>query len=235
MIENLDVTSWERLASQADAEHQANLATLNQLQRQRAQLTLQALMTKDADLTKAIDEEISGLERKMAGHLATRQLLATGLENARMLEQAAHDLDRAAVLKIEAQQRAKLAAEVDSKMSDLADALSTWLNSTQATARPDRAAGNVNRAFWHFFKPSRNQSWRRAIAEMSSPMPSMATARPLSSTVDPALAEAESLAQAATATRAEALETLKSLTPAMTTIPIKPRPNRPVAAIQEAA
>lgn len=235
MIENLSVESWERLAESADKEHKANLEQLASLQRQRAHLAVAALVVKEPSLTAALDDEISSLERRMAGHHQTRQLLADGLESARQAEQANVDLDRSKVLAVEAARRAKLAAEVDSKMSDLADALSTWLNSTQATARPDRAAGNVNRAFWHFFKPSRNQSWRRAIAEMSSPMPSMATARPLSSTVDPALAEAESLAQAATAARAEALERLKSLTPTLTAPPAKPRQNRLVEPLEIAA
>ena len=235
VMQELSVSSWEELSAAADEEHQSNLATLNRLQRQRAQLSVVALLSHDPNATNEIDQEIAALERRMTGHLATRQLLSSGLEAARAAEQAQMDIDRAKVLAVAANQRAKLAAEVDSKMSDLADVISIWLNSTQATNRPDRAAGNVNRAFWHFFKPSRNQPWRRAIAELSSSLPSMATARPLSSVTDPDVAEAAALEQAATTARAEALETLKSLTPALTATPAKPHQNRLVEPLEIAA
>ena len=190
MIENLDVTSWERLANEADEQYREHQAELAALRRQRAAAALAGMMTGELDATAEIDNELTALEHKLVGHSEVRRLIAAGLEAARQAEQAEIDLDRATVLKIEAQRRAELAAAVDRALSELATTLTEWLNSTETASRPERACGNLRRAFTYHFVATgfRNKPgwWRQAIVGMSEPGISLPTAVPLASQQFPA-------------------------------------------------
>ena len=82
MIENLDVTSWERLAANAATEHEKNLVQRNSLTRRRASAALAGMMTGELDATADLDNELCALEARIVGHSEVRRMIQRGLEAA---------------------------------------------------------------------------------------------------------------------------------------------------------
>lgn len=237
MIENLSVESWEQLAANASQQHEQNLATRNNLQRQRASSSLAGMMSGELDATAAIDEQLASLEARIVGHQQTMKLIRVGLDAATVIACADADLIKISETRTSAQRRAELAHLVDDALQQLATVVSAYLDSKESTASPARVGGDLNRAFWAAFAGTRNRpTWaRRAVADMSANPHSMATARPLGSTVDPVLAESDALEQAALKRKQEALETLKALTLTKPLTPAKSRANRKIEALEIAA
>lgn len=237
MIENLDVESWERLASAADAEHEKNLVTRNQLTRQRAAAALNALVNGDTDAVADLDNELCAVEARICGHQQTMKLIRVGLDAATVIACADETLEKIALTRASAAKRSELASAVDTALSALSAAVTAYLDSSVASSNPSRCAGDLSRAYWFAMANSRNRpTWaRRAVSDLSSPLHSMPTARPLSRTVDPVLAESDTLEAAALKRREEALETLKALTLTKPLTPAKSRSNRKIDALEIAA
>jgi hypothetical protein len=236
MIENLDVESWERLASAASAEHEKNLVTRNQLTRQRAAAALNALVNGDTDVVAGIVDELCGLEARIVGHSEVCRMIQRGLEAAIEIQCADATLEKIALTRISAQRRAELAHQVDDALQQLATVMTAYLDSLDGQ-HPSRASGNLNRAFWWQFSKTRNRPswWRQAVTGLSESPRSMATVAPLSATTDPALMESDALEQAALKRKQEALETLKALTLTKPLTPAKSRANRKIEALEIAA
>lgn len=238
IAEMMDVESWERLAANAATEHEKNLATRNTLTRQRAAAALAGMMTGELDVTREIDEQLAALEARIVGHQQTMKLIRAGLEAATTVASSDTELEKIALTREAVQRRAELAAAVDAGLASLATVLTAYLDSNESAQRPDRAQGNIRRAFHHWFGKAgyrgRPTWWRQAITGMSEPTP-IAQVCPLSSTVDPALSEADTLEAAALKRREEALAALKALTLPKPLPAAKTRQKRPVAAELEAA
>lgn len=236
IVENLDVESWEELAANASRQHEENLVQKNNLQRHRAVAALQGMMTGELDATREIDDELCAVEARIVGHTQTRQLIQSGLDAAIEIQSADATLEKIALTRTAAAKRAELAATVDSGLESLATAVTLFLDAQDGT-RPDRAAGNLNRAFWAAFAGTRNRQawWRQCITGLSESPHSMASVAPLSGVVDSSIREADAMETAALKRREEAHAALKALTPAMTTPTGKSRPKRAAAAELEAA
>ena len=237
IAEMMDVESWERLAANAATEHEKNLATRNALQRQRAAAALSGLMTGDTSAVAGIDDELCAVEARIVGHAQTMKLIRLGLDAATTVACSDSELAKVALTRANVAKRSELAHQVDEALEGLANIVCAYLDSSAASSVPARVAGDLNRAYWAAFAKARNRpAWaRRAVADMSAAPHSMATVRPLASTTDPALNEADTLETAALKRRAEAQETLKALTLPKPLPTAKSRQNRPVAAELEAA
>ena len=237
IAEMMDVESWERLAANAATEHEKNLATRNTLTRQRASAALAGMMTGELDATREIDEQLAALEYRITGHAQTMKMIRLGLDAATTVACSDSELAKVALTRANVAKRSELAHQVDDALQQLANVVCAYLDSSAASSVPARVAGDLNRAYWAAFAKTRNRpAWaRRAVADMSAAPHSMATVRPLASTTDPALNEADTLETAALKRRAEAQETLKALTHTKPLTTAKTRHKRPVAAIQEAA
>ena len=236
MIQDFSVEFWQRLSDDAEGQHREHMSRRDELDRQRAAAAIAGLLSNDPDATRAIDEELAALECQIVGFQPVRIRLAEGLEAANALERANADLDHAQVLRVQASNRAQLAANVDTALGEFARAVAEWLNSSETATHPERAAGDLRRAFHHHFLGIGYRSkpgwWRQAVLSAAEPI-SLPTARPLSSVTDPAIAEADALKIAALAARESALATLNALTLAPTLPPAKPRQNRRVEAVYE--